>query len=231
MLIDPDDGDSAPTSHVRGMGEKRARNFRIKINDSIAGQVVQSGRPIMIGGMNEEDSYRVATGYFVRALLNVPLKEHDKVIGVLAVNNKVKVRPFSERHLNLLMAMADYATIAIQNAQLYAQLASDVDRAEQSSRELEKMVSAQTAELDAAQQQLLKTEKLAALGYMATGVARGLETPINAILQNIESDSRCPSTKTGWFQKLSRIPNNVRRLYKNCSISLESASYNTRKVT
>ena len=170
---------------ARGMGEKHARNFRVKITDSIAGQVVRTGRPIMIGGTNEDDSYKVTTGYFVRALLNVPLKEGDRVIGVLAVNNKATATPFSDRHLNLLMAMADYATIAIQNARFYAQLTSDVNRAEQSSRELEKMVSARTAELEKANQQLLKTEKLAALGYMATGVAKEIDSPINTILENL----------------------------------------------
>ena len=185
MLVEPDSGELHLRA-ARGMGEKNARNFRLKIHDSIAGQVVRTGRPIMIGGLNNDDSYRVTTGYFVKALLNVPLKERDRVIGVLAVNNKVTTKPFNDRHLNLLMAMADYATIAIQNARLYAQLASDVNRAEQSSRALEKEVSTRTAELQVAHQQLLKNEKLAALGYMATGVAKEIDSPINIILNNLD---------------------------------------------
>lgn len=185
MLVDPATGELHLRA-ARGMGEKNARNFRVKIDDSIAGQVVRTGRPIMIGGMNQADSYKVTTNYFVKALLNVPLKETDEVIGVLAVNNKVAPRPFSDRHLSLLLAMADYATVAIQNARLYTQLTSDVNRAEQSSRELEKLVSARTNELDEAHQKLLKTEKLAALGYMAKGVAKEIDAPINVILQGLD---------------------------------------------
>jgi len=185
MLVDPVSGDLHLRA-ARGMGQKNARTLWLKIDSSIAGQVVRTGRPIMIGGLNQNDSYKVTTDYFVKALLNVPMKEMDKVIGVLAVNNKVTTKPFSDRHLNLLMAMADYATIAIQNARLYEQLTSDVNRAEQSSRALEKLVSVRTTELDEAQQKLLKTEKLAALGYMGRGVAHEIDTPIKLVLQGLD---------------------------------------------
>lgn len=185
MLVHPSSGELYLRA-ARGMGQKNARNFRVKINDSIAGQVVQTGRPIMIGGTDQNDSYKVTTNYFVKALINVPLKEADKVVGVLTVNQRTVVRAFTDRHLNLLMALADYATIAIQNARLYAQLTSDVNRAEQSSRDLEKIVTTRTAELEFANQQLVRTEKLAALGYMATGVAKEMETPLNNILSQLQ---------------------------------------------
>ncbi|HXV43626.1 MAG TPA: response regulator [Anaerolineae bacterium] len=184
MLVDQASGELYLRA-ARGMGEKNAKTSRLKIQDSIAGQVVRTGRPVMIGGMNQDDSFKVTTGYFVKALLNVPLKVTDRVIGVLAVNNKTNVRAFSERHLNLLLALADYASIAIENARLYARLSSNVDQAEQSSRELERAVKISTSQLQQINQQLLKTEKVAALGYMAAGVAKEINTPINTILENL----------------------------------------------
>ncbi len=184
MLIDPDSGELYLRAE-RGMGEKSAKNLRIKIQDSIAGQVVRTGRPVMIGGINQDDSFKVKTGYFVKSLLNVPLKVTDQVIGVLAVHNTTTVRPFTDRHLNLLMALADYASIAIDNARLYARLSSDVSKAEQSSRELKKMVQVRTAALNKVNRQLLQTEKLATLGYFAAGVAREITAPINNILDSL----------------------------------------------
>jgi signal transduction histidine kinase len=186
MLVDQASGELYLRA-ARGMGEKNARTSRLKIQDSIAGQVVRTGRPVMIGGMNQDDSFKVTTGYFVKALLNVPLKVTDRVIGVLAVNNKTNVRAFSERHLNLLLALADYASITIENASLYARLSSNVDQAEQSSRELERAVKISTSQLQQINQQLLKTEKVAALGYMAAGVAKEINAPINTILENLHN--------------------------------------------
>ena len=185
MLIDEESGDLYLRA-ARGLNEKKARGFRVKTQDSIAGQVVRTGRPVMIGGHNRDDSFKVKTGYFVKALLNVPLKVMDRVIGVLAVNNSTNVRAFTDRHLNLLMALADYASVAIENARLYERLTSDVDRAEQSSRKLESLVRSRTIELEAANKQLVKTEKLAALGYMAAGVAKALTNPLNNTLHNLQ---------------------------------------------
>lgn len=181
MLIDEQSEDLYLRA-ARGINERNATSFRIKMHDSIAGQVVQTGRPIMIGGTNRDDSFKVKTGYFVKSLLNVPLKVKDRVIGVLAVNNKNAVKAFSDRHLNLLMALADYASVAIENARLYARLSSDVDRAEQSSRQLENLVETRTAELRSANEQLLKSEKVAALGYMAAGVVNELNEPVDNII-------------------------------------------------
>src|SRR5262245_28628665 len=73
MLIDQDTGDLYLRA-ARGLNDKHAKSFRVKMQDSIAGQVVRTGRPVMIGGVNQDDSFRVKTGYFVKALLNVPLK-------------------------------------------------------------------------------------------------------------------------------------------------------------
>jgi len=184
MLVDPSSGELYLRA-ARGMGDKSAKTFRMKIDDSIAGQVVRTGRPVMIGGINEDDSFKLTTGYFVKALLNVPLKAGGRVVGVLAVNNKVTVQSFTDSHLNLLLALADYATIAIQNAQLFAKLTSDADAAKQSSKVFEQMAADRSVELEEANRQLLRTEKLSALGYMATGVAKELDTPINSMLDNV----------------------------------------------
>jgi len=53
------------------------------------------------------------------AMLSAPLKIGDRIIGALGAGNRVSTRPFSSHEQQLLMALADYAAIAIENAHLY----------------------------------------------------------------------------------------------------------------
>ncbi|GAB4528077.1 MAG: hypothetical protein Kow0063_03990 [Anaerolineae bacterium] len=184
MLIDEESGDLYMRA-ARGVGEKYARGFRVRVEDSIAGRVLRTGEPIVLGGSRQEDTYKVKTDYFVKALINVPLKVGDEVIGVLAVNNRDASRAFNARHLRMLIALADYASISIYNARLYQDLAASRDQIEQWSQGLEATINERTAALEEAQTQLHRSEKLAALGHMAAGLAQEMSDPINTILGHI----------------------------------------------
>lgn len=184
MLIDEDSGHLYMRA-ARGVGEKYARGFRVRMEDSIAGRVLRTGEPIMLGGSRQDDAYKVKTGYLVKALLNVPLKVGDEVIGVLAVNNRATARAFSPGHLRMLTALADYASIAIYNAGLYQDLVASRDQIEKWGQDLEVKISERTAALEATQNQLLRSEKLAALGHMAAGVVQEVSNPISTILGHV----------------------------------------------
>jgi class 3 adenylate cyclase/DNA-binding response OmpR family regulator len=56
------------------------------------------------------------------AALSVPLDVGGRSIGLLCVSNKGQARPFSSHDRRLLMALADYAAIAIENARLVQQI-------------------------------------------------------------------------------------------------------------
>jgi len=173
MLVDKDTGELYLRA-ARNLGEKFARGFRLKVEHSIAGQVVKTGAPILQSTQAEE-TLKVKTGYLVKSLVNVPLKAKDEVIGVLAVNNKISSRPFTDNDVYLLSALADYATIAIVNAQLYEEI-------KLWSEELEHKVEERTQELQAAQERLLQSEKLASIGQLAAGVAHEINNPMGVIL-------------------------------------------------
>jgi signal transduction histidine kinase/CheY-like chemotaxis protein len=173
MLVDKDTGELYLRA-ARNLGETFARGFRLKVEHSIAGQVVKTGKPILQSTQDEE-TLKVKTGYLVKSLVNVPLKAKEEVIGVLAVNNKISSKPFTDNDVHLLSALADYATIAIVNAQLY-------EETKRWSEELEHKVEERTQELRAAQEQLLQSEKLASIGQLASGVAHEINNPMGVIL-------------------------------------------------
>lgn len=105
---------------AQGMGERQARGFRIRIEDSLVGSVVRTGEPLMATSSPEsEEGLKVKTGYLVGSLLYAPLKVKGRVIGVLGVANRTANRRFGQDNLFRLTSLADYAVIAIENARLH----------------------------------------------------------------------------------------------------------------
>jgi two-component system NtrC family sensor kinase len=104
---------------AQGLSQKEARSFRVKVEDSLSGQVVTTGEPIMVSSVQNRDAFALKTGYLVKALLHVPLKLGNEIIGVLSVHNKISPKPFTDNDLRTLTILAGYATVAIENARLY----------------------------------------------------------------------------------------------------------------
>lgn len=117
LLVDETSGDLYLRAQSN-LGIQEAKDFRIKVKDSIAGQVVQTGQPITIS--HQQNDLKVKTGFTVYSLVNVPLRVGQNVIGVLGIDNRHKQQAFTHDDQQLLSALADWAAIAIQNARLYA---------------------------------------------------------------------------------------------------------------
>jgi len=128
LLMCNEEGDELYLRAAQNLGEEAAASFRIPVEDSIAGQVVRSGEPLILTGNLEGSSIKIKTGLLVRSLVAVPLKARGRTLGVLAVDNLVSARTFGERELNLLQTLADYAVIAITNARLYEEASLSLDR-------------------------------------------------------------------------------------------------------
>jgi len=106
VLLENEDTEGLLQEHVRKRrvsGEKRQRSRRTE--DELAADAVRKGNATMTG-----------------AMLYAPLKVGGKSIGALGVSNKVTSRFFNDHDQRLLMALADYAAIAIENARLLQQV-------------------------------------------------------------------------------------------------------------
>jgi signal transduction histidine kinase len=98
---------------------------RIRIGESLSGQVAASGRPLVDDDPEAEPSqdpvYRaMAERHGFRSWLGVPLRDHERVIGVLVMQSRTRGR-FGPADVQLLEAFAGQAAVAIENAQLFEQ--------------------------------------------------------------------------------------------------------------
>jgi two-component system NtrC family sensor kinase len=107
----------------KGLGEKQARGFNLKIEDTLIGSVVQTGHAVRLArGASKDQRLKVVTGYLVNALLYVPLTVRGEVIGVLGVANETASRSFDQHDQRLMESLADYAALAIEVARQHKEL-------------------------------------------------------------------------------------------------------------
>ena len=104
------------------IGQAFASEFRLKVKDTIAGRVLETGQPVRYNHVDDMNLFKIKTGYLAKALINVPLRVNGRITGILGVDNRHSSEIFSRTDLNLLSSLADHAATAIANASLYEEI-------------------------------------------------------------------------------------------------------------
>ncbi len=93
--------------------------------NSLAGWVVREGQVEIINDVSKDKRFYaqsdVRTGFQTRALIGVPMKVKERVIGVLEAINPADGRSFTDEDVELLTTLSAQAAIAIENARLFHQ--------------------------------------------------------------------------------------------------------------
>jgi GAF domain-containing protein/CheY-like chemotaxis protein len=128
--------------------------------------VLESGRALRTDAYGAECERRglkpVAVSERLKHWLGVPLSARDRVLGMIAVRSAE--RPFTAAEETLMGNIAHLTALALASTRLY----------EERTRAF--------GELAAAQDQLVRTEKLRALGEMASGVAHDFNNLLASVL-------------------------------------------------
>jgi two-component system phosphate regulon sensor histidine kinase PhoR len=96
--------------------EDFVQTFRLPVSDTLAGNVMRSGQPVVL---DDRTPQKIKTSYLVQSLIYVPLQYQNQTIGVLGVDNRHSPLPFQKRDLNMLSTLAEFAVIALANADVF----------------------------------------------------------------------------------------------------------------
>lgn len=119
--------------------------LRMRRGQGVAGLVFETGRPgkvddYLADGSISQDFVALAEQEATRSALAVPLMLQGEIIGVLEVWRR-RASVFAERDVQRLVTLADFASIAIDNATLYATQHRMLGQLEQTRSALENEVA------------------------------------------------------------------------------------------
>lgn len=157
-------------------------------DESVGAAACRAGGPVIFTDTNREPSVpaqRFAAQGF-RSVMTVPIRRDDKWLGALSVQSR-QTDAFDERQAPILEAFAAQIGVAMENASVHARLAASLE------------------EVKAAQEQLVRIERLRAIGELAGGVAHDFNNLLAAISGRVDLLLRHPELPAGVRKDLEMI--------------------------
>jgi signal transduction histidine kinase len=152
---------------VFGSKSSAIQNREIPIEaGGIYNWLVSYGTPLLIP--NAQSDFRLDSALMeslgIRSIMAVPLWSSNRMTGLLTAINKKGGASFDKHDLRLFTVFSNLAAAALQNASLYRDLKDKMD------------------ELKTAQEQLVHSTKMAAIGELAANVAHEINNPLTSVL-------------------------------------------------
>jgi signal transduction histidine kinase len=140
-------------------------------------QAIKTRRPVHVPDLRLAQSYIDREPLAVAAveqagiytMFTVPMFRDNEPIGVIAIYRQ-EMRPFTDKHIELVQDFAAQAVLAIENTRLLGALRHRTDDLKRSLEDLR-----------VAQDRLVQTEKLASLGQLTAGIAHEIKNPLNFV--------------------------------------------------
>ena len=133
----------------------------------LIGEVVRTGMAKLVNDVERDPEYPgelgvEMSGVTPESILCVPLVIRERTIGAIALINDFD-GAFDQQDLELLTAMAGSVAVAVENANLYSEVADFA------------------TELERSQAKLVQAEKMAAIGRLAASLAHEINNPLQGI--------------------------------------------------
>jgi PAS domain S-box-containing protein len=170
---------------------ERVRKTRFSVDELLSGQVVQSGKPLIMNYLPEQsqetfESRDRKIGYRIKNVMVVPLHSNTRIIGVISADNK-KEGAFDQTDLSTLSTIAATVALSIENARVSEQL---------------KKANEELKSLNAAKDKMI------------SHLSHELRTPVAVLLSSLKVLSRklTDLPEDTWQPTLERMKRNLKRL-------------------
>lgn len=172
LITDPESG--RVTGSASRFGRSVAPTAELPYSKTMLDQVLKEKKAVLTFDAMSDDRFRAGQSVQtsgIRSAICAPLQYQKTILGVIQADTIVPEHRFTRDDLRLIAAIGLQAGAALANAQLYERLV--YEKAE---------LHVANQKLKSAQDKLIQSEKLAAVGQLASGIVHDLKNPITVIL-------------------------------------------------
>lgn len=125
ILLQNQDTHEMEVRVLRGMDQETMNKGSFNVSRTVVREVATQGQPKVVTNALEDEKLGAQESiitYAVRSIICVPLKVKEEIIGVAYSDHRYRKELFGEQELRSLVAFANQAAIAIENARLFENL-------------------------------------------------------------------------------------------------------------
>jgi len=194
-----------------GVDEEGIRGIALRLEppDSIVARSVIEKKPFVIPDASKDPRVNpvLKEKFGLHSLVVIPILAKEKALGVIAADYVEPGKNIKADVLESVMIFAQQAGLAIHNAFRYQELKNF-------SEQMEEKIQKTTATLRKTEAQLIRSEKLAALGQLAAGIAHEIRNPLTSINILIHSLRDSFSSNNSHREDLQVIEEEIDRINK-----------------
>ncbi len=130
LMLHDEESDEMEIRIARNWEQESLPSSETLVSRTVIQRVVETREPVLTTNAQEDPRFgghESIIAFNLRSILCVPLTLKGRLIGVLYADNRIQAGVFTEATRNLLVAFANQAAVAIDNARLFASLRQTLD--------------------------------------------------------------------------------------------------------
>jgi signal transduction histidine kinase/putative methionine-R-sulfoxide reductase with GAF domain len=192
-----------------GIDEERIKGITLRLDpeDSIVARSIFEKQSFIIPDASKDPRVNpvLKEKFNLHSLVVIPLFAKEKTLGAIAADFVEPNKNITKEALDSVMVFAQQAGLAIHNAFMYQELKTF-------SQQMEEKIQKTTADLRKTEAQLIRSEKLAALGQLAAGFAHEIRNPLTSINILIHSMREKPPSGDSYKEDFKVIEEEIHRI-------------------